>query len=142
MSAARSIGTLTEITKAKQAEERKALDTLLDPVTGLPNRNLFMDRLERELGKAMGLPVRVLIIEINKFKSLNESLGQENGDRLLQAIGARILANLQPYETVARLSGGQFGIVFNETMGRQEPITFAAKIEEELASRFSYRITN
>lgn len=129
----RCIGTLTEITGLKLAEARQATDSLTDPVTGLPNRSLFMDRLQRELGKPSGAPVRVMMIEIDSFKSLNESLGQENGDKLLQATGARIVSAIEPDETVARLSGGQFAVLLIDEKDRREVKAFADHIAEELA---------
>lgn len=129
----RCIGTLSEITGSKLAEARQSADALWDPVTSLPNRNLFMDRLERELGKPAGQPVRLMIVEIENFKSLNESLGQENGDRLLQIIGARILPTLQKDETVARLSGSQFGVLLIDEDGRRDTPAFAKEISDKLA---------
>jgi diguanylate cyclase (GGDEF)-like protein len=129
----RCIGTLTETTGAKLAEARQSVDALADPVTGLPNRSLFMDRLERELGKIAGQKVKVLIVEIENFKTLNESLGQENGDRVLQIIGARIRSSLETDETVARLSGGQYGVMLFDIIGRRDAAAYATQISDELA---------
>jgi diguanylate cyclase (GGDEF)-like protein len=129
----RCIGTLTEITGMKVAESRQLRDALADPVTGLPNRSLFMDRLERELGKTAGQAVKVLIIEIENFKTLNESLGQENGDRVLQIIGARIRSSIEGDETVARLSGGQYGVLLFDIEGRRDAASYATEISAELA---------
>ena len=129
----RCIGTLTEITGSKLAEARQSVDALWDPVTNLPTRSLFMDRLERELGKASTSLVQLMMVEIENFKSLNESLGHENGDRLLQSIGARILASVEPHETVARLSGGQFGIILIDEKGRRDAKALAATLVDVLS---------
>ncbi len=127
------IGTMTEVTGLKLAEARQSVDSMLDPVTGIANRNLFKDRLERALSRKPAPPIRVLILEIEKFKTLNESLGQDNGDRLLQSAAARILDSLHSDETAARLSGGQFAILLVEAKGRRDVLTYANEIASALA---------
>jgi diguanylate cyclase (GGDEF)-like protein len=116
--AARCIGTLTDISGAKRHEERLITDAVYDRVTGLPNRALFMDRLERDLRHGAGRPPRVLLIDLDRFKALNEGLGHEVGDNLLLAAGRRIADCLKDEDTLARLSGAQFAVI---TGGGDEP---------------------
>jgi diguanylate cyclase (GGDEF)-like protein len=132
-SSVRCIGTLTEVTDAKVEEARLAVDALRDPVTGLANRSLFMDRLERELAKPSNPPIRVMAVEIENFKTLNESLGQENGDKLLQIAAARLLESVESDETVARLTGGQFAVLLIDHRGRRNTNDFAAALADALA---------
>ena len=129
----RLIGTLTEITEDKMAQERMVADAIIDPVTELPNRSLFLDRLTRELDKPITLPMRVLALEIDRFKALNDALGREVGDRILQTVASRITALLQGDETVARLSGGQFAIIAVEAIDRRDALSLGKQLVDALA---------
>ena len=114
--AARLIGALSDITDLRIAEERILNDAVYDRVTGLPNRALFIDRLETALnrgrnhGSAGGM--HVLIIDLDRFKTVNEGLGHEIGDSLLSVTAKRLQDILGPEDTLARLFGDQFGILF------------------------------
>jgi diguanylate cyclase (GGDEF)-like protein len=114
----RCLGTLTDISSLKKVEERIATDALQDMITGLPNKALFLDRLERSLSKLNGLPFRVVVIDLDRFKVLNEGLGQEAGDRILKITAERLSALVEPDETVARIAGGQFALQWHETIER------------------------
>jgi diguanylate cyclase (GGDEF)-like protein len=129
----RCIGTLTDISRAKEIEEKLFSDAVHDPVTHLPSRALFMDRLERELAKPLGLPVRYLLIDLDRFKNLNETLGHDLGDRILRLVGGRILECLAPDESVARISGSQFAILMIEAMARRSVHSLADEIAKALA---------
>ncbi len=109
----RSIGTLSDITNAKRTEERLLNDAVYDRVTGLPNRALFMDRLKREIAKPGAENLHVILIDIDRFKTVNDGLGHEAGDSLLTILGRRIEALLGPEDTVARLPGDQFAVLFS-----------------------------
>ena len=113
---ARLIGTLTDITRNKQAEDRLINESIHDPVTGLPTRALFLDRMEREISKPLALPHRVLMIAIERFKILNEGLGHDLGDQLLLAAGQRIARMLRPEESVARVAGSRFAVMHVESI--------------------------
>jgi diguanylate cyclase (GGDEF)-like protein len=130
----RCIGTLTDISKAKEIEERLIIDAVHDPVTGLPSRALFMDRLDRELAKPVGLPVRFILIDLDRFKTLNEALGHDYGDRLLQLAGGRILECLAPDESVARISGSQFAVLVIEAIARRSVSALADEISKALGA--------
>jgi diguanylate cyclase (GGDEF)-like protein len=133
----RCIGTLTDITKAKENEERLLTDAVHDPVTGLPSRALFMDRVERELGKPASLPIRIMLVDLDRFKTLNEGLGHDYGDRLLQIAGNRILDCLASDESVARISGSQFAVLCVEVIARRSVTTLAENITKALAEPVS-----
>ncbi len=114
--AIRCIGTLTDVTSAKRAEERLLNNAVYDFVTGLPNRALFVDRLERALGAAEvgeSISVYVLLIDIDRFKAVNDALGHESGDGLLTVIGRRLSSEVGASDSVARMPGDQFAILFS-----------------------------
>jgi diguanylate cyclase (GGDEF)-like protein len=133
----RCIGTLTDVTKQKEAEERLLVDAVHDPITGLPTRALFMDRAERELNKPIGLQLRMLLIDLDRFKVLNEALGHDQGDRLLQAAGARIQDCLSEDESVSRFSGSQFAVLAIEAMAQRTAYQLAQQIMEALEQSIS-----
>ncbi|MBI3673605.1 MAG: EAL domain-containing protein [Rhizobiales bacterium] len=113
--ALRCIGTLTDVTNAKRVEERLLTDAVYDRVTGLPNRALFVDRLTRAVAAAeAGSPASpyVLLIDIDRFKTVNNGLGHEAGDALLTIVGRRLTAEMGANDTVARMPGDQFAVLF------------------------------
>ena len=114
--ASRLIGTLTDVTDIKRSEDRLLADAVRDRVTGLPNRALFVDRLERAIRRAAGNGndgLFVLVIDLDRFKNVNDGLGHEVGDSLLNVMGSRLSQMIGPDDTLARLANDQFGIIFN-----------------------------
>ena len=110
----RVIGSLADVTEIKSAEERMLHDAVHDNLTGLPNRELFYDRLAAALHLAQKPGVSaptVLVIDIDGFKSINESYGLSTGDSALLAIARRVARDLKPGDTLARLLGDQFGAI-------------------------------
>lgn len=104
----------------EQAEHRERLShqALHDPLTGLPNRTLFLDRLDHALarrptvageGKVTG--VAVMLIDLDDFKGVNDSFGHAAGDRLLCAVADRFRSVIRPQDTIARLGGDEFGLL-------------------------------
>ncbi len=135
--AERLIGTLTDITRSKLQEDKLINEAVRDPVTGLPSRAIFMDRLEREIDKPMGLPVRVVLIAIERFKVLNDGLGHDLGDQLLLATGQRIAENLNPEESLTRISGSMFAVMYVEGIARRNVEELAEKLLSELGQPIS-----
>ena len=129
----RCIGTLTDVTKVKETEERLIMDAVHDPVTGLPSRAIFMDRIERELAKPIGFQLRILLIDLDRLKTLNEALGHDHGDRILQLAGARIQECLTGDESVARISGSQFAVMAVEAIAQRNAYELAETIGDALA---------
>ncbi len=129
----RAIGTLTDITDVKASEERLVNETVQDPVTSLPSRAIFMDRLERELAKPLGLTLRVLHIGLSRFKVFNDGLGHDLGDQLLALAGQRINDLLKSDETLTRGSGSSFAVMFVEAMDSRDAMTLAQNIVKAIA---------
>jgi diguanylate cyclase (GGDEF)-like protein/PAS domain S-box-containing protein len=121
-----------------QAEQRMAHQALHDPLTGLPNRQLFLDRLGQALERAgrRRSDVTVLLADLDRFKVVNDSLGHEAGDRLLVAVANRILGSLRPGELTARFGGDEFVVLSERASGKQEAIAIADRLNESLRAPF------
>ncbi len=109
----RVIGSLSDVTEIKSAEERMLHDAIHDNLTGLPNRELFYDRLNTTLYLAQkpGAAPVVVVIDIDQFKAINDSHGLSMGDSALLAVARRLSRDLKPGDTLARLWGDQFGAI-------------------------------
>ncbi len=109
-------GTGSEITERKLAEQRIEHIAHHDALTGLPNRVLLQDRLAQAVAYAnrSGHPLWVLLIDLDRFKFVNDSLGHKAGDQLLQTVAARLQASVRESDTVARLSGDEFVAILSE----------------------------
>jgi diguanylate cyclase (GGDEF)-like protein len=96
----------------RQAEENRH-QALHDTLTGLPNRTLFHDRVHQALliARRDGLRLAVMIMDVDRFKEINETLGHQNGDRLLRLIALRLKGTLRESDTIARLGGDEFGLL-------------------------------
>ncbi|MFO1089137.1 MAG: EAL domain-containing protein [Hyphomicrobiales bacterium] len=115
--AERIVGAIADVTAMRRAEDRLLFDAVRDRITALPNRPLFLDRLER----AMRVSPRGLwcvVIDIDRFKNVNDTLGHEVGDSLLHVTARRLSTLTGPDDTLARLTGDQFGLVFHGERGR------------------------
>ena len=111
----RMVGTLMDITARKKAEETIRHLAFQDPLTGLPNRRLLMDRLHQALtasarNKRTGA---LLFMDLDKFKSLNDTLGHDVGDRLLQQVAGRLLKVVRAVDTVSRIGGDEFVVLLS-----------------------------
>ncbi len=125
----RLVGTLTDVTEFKKAEERLLFDAVHDNLTGLPNRELFIDRMEAAFAYARSDPqVRpsVLVIDLDRFKQVNDSVGIAAGDSILLTIARRLGRLLKPQDTLARLTGDQFSVIL---MSEREPARIVAVAE-------------
>ena len=111
----RMAGSLTDVHARRTVEERLRRDALSDALTGLPNWALFKDDLLRDaIAKTQRQPAHgfaVLFLDLDRFKTVNDSLGHSAGDKLLVAIAKRIVDVLRPVNTVARLGGDEFAIL-------------------------------
>jgi diguanylate cyclase (GGDEF)-like protein/PAS domain S-box-containing protein len=124
----RLVGTLTDVTDAKVAEERLLHDAVHDNLTGLPNRQLFIDRLEAVLTFAKINPdIRptVMVMDLDRFKQVNDSVGMAVGDSILLTLARRLGRLLKPQDTLARLSGDQFGLILMSEKDPNRIIAFA-----------------
>ncbi len=131
----RMAGSQTDITMRKITEERLVYDALHDALTGLPNRALFMDRLEHVLQMAKrraSYRFAVLFLDLDRFKYINDSLGHLIGDQLLISVGRRLSAYLRPNDTVARLGGDEFAILLEDIGGEEDARKVAERIQADL----------
>ena len=108
-----------------------------DSLTGLPNRSLLYDRLEKSIAHARrtGTFVAVMLIDLDNFKSINDSLGHSYGDALLTLVSERLLNTVREEDTVARLGGDEFVILLPEIKGQFEALRFATRMAKELRSK-------
>ncbi len=114
----------------KRSEVELAHQALHDPLTGLPNRALFSDRLSVALDRSRrtGAPVAVLFLDVDTFKQINDSLGHAAGDRLLILLADRFREMLRPMDTVARFGGDEFTFLFEELESEREAVLIAERI--------------
>ncbi len=123
-----------DITERKQAEERLHHQAFHDLLTGLPNRQLFIDRLKQALRRTRRRKERkkvaVLFMDLDNFKVVNDSLGHEIGDRLLVAVGERIRGSLRPEDTLARLGGDEFTVLVENVENPPDVVRVARRIIE------------
>jgi len=123
-----------DITDRKQLQEQLVHQALHDPLTGLANRALLGDRLEHALARPMrpGATVAVLLIDLDDFKDVNDSLGHDAGDDLLTIIAARLQGHARAGDTVARLGGDEFALLLEDT-NAAEAVRMAEVLLEALA---------
>jgi diguanylate cyclase (GGDEF)-like protein/PAS domain S-box-containing protein len=124
----RVVGTLTDVSETKIAEERLLNDAVHDNLTGLPNRQLFVDRLEAVLAFARTSPElrpTVMVMDLDRFKQVNDSVGMAVGDSILLTLARRLGRLLKPQDTLARLSGDQFGLILVSEKDPNRIIAFA-----------------
>ena len=111
---------------------------LHDPLTELPNRLLFSDRLEQALARAQRRkePIAMLFMDLDNFKVVNDSLGHEVGDRLLVAVARRLRDYLRPEDTIARLGGDEFAVLLENVASVSDATAVAERIAEILRAPF------
>jgi diguanylate cyclase (GGDEF)-like protein/PAS domain S-box-containing protein len=135
----RMAGSQTDITERKRAQDRLVHGALHDTLTGLPNRALLIDRLDRAVQRARrprGAAYGMLQIDLDRFKVINDSLGYRHGDELLIAIARRLEPCLKPGDTLARLGGDEFAILIDDMTAPTEATALADRLREALAPPF------
>jgi diguanylate cyclase (GGDEF)-like protein len=124
----------------KRSQVELAHRALHDPLTGLPNRALFLDRLGVALDRSRRTSgtVAVLFLDVDNFKQVNDTLGHAAGDRLLAVLADRLRAMLRPMDTVARFGGDEFTLLFEDLSSEREVVLVAERISR--AARVPIRI--
>jgi diguanylate cyclase (GGDEF)-like protein/PAS domain S-box-containing protein len=137
----RMVGTLTDVTDVKNAEERLLHDAVHDNLTGLPNRELFLDRLEAALSFGKSDPAirpTVVVIDLDGFKKVNDSVGVAVGDSILLTLARRLGRLLKPQDTLARLAGDQYGLLLLSEREPERITAFADTIRRTLRAPIAF----
>jgi diguanylate cyclase (GGDEF)-like protein/PAS domain S-box-containing protein len=127
-----------DITERRELEKRLSYQAFHDPLTGLSNRTLFLDRLSHALARADRREdsVAVLFLDLENFKVIDDSLGHGVGDDLLVATARRLTTCLRPGDTVARLGGDEFTVLLEDVAGKQEVERVVSRLMDGLAAPF------
>jgi diguanylate cyclase (GGDEF)-like protein/PAS domain S-box-containing protein len=136
----RLAGSQADITDRKKAEEQMVHDALHDRLTGLPNRALFMDRLQHVIDISKRKDTHgyaVLFADLDRFKIINDSLGHDIGDKLLHELGQRLNICLRPGDTVARLGGDEFAILLDDIASKIDIEDIVRRIKKEVVLPFT-----
>ena len=137
-----------DITDRKRAEDKLAHQAMHDPLTGLPNRMLLLDRTRHalELSKRLGSTIAVLLLDLDHFKSINDRFGREGGDRTLSQVGARLESLLRGSDTIsrpggatmARVGGDTFAILCEGLKTERDAIQIADRVSASLGAPFPF----
>ncbi len=133
------VGIIHDITERQKAEERLLHTAFHDPLTGLPNRSYFMDRLRRSTERVRHNPeflFGVLFLDLDRFKVVNDSLGHFAGDELLVQLARRLEELVRPGDTVARLGGDEFAVLLYDLQGEDDCTAIARRIQAGLNAPF------
>jgi diguanylate cyclase (GGDEF)-like protein/PAS domain S-box-containing protein len=137
----RVVGTLTDVTETRKAEERMLHDSVHDNLTGLPNRKLFIDRLIAVATFAKTMPSlrpTLMVIDLDRFKQVNDSVGIAVGDSILLTLARRLTRILKPQDTLARLSGDQFGLILLSEQDPPRITAFAETIRKTIRAPITF----
>jgi diguanylate cyclase (GGDEF)-like protein/PAS domain S-box-containing protein len=137
----RLVGTLTDVTEFKTAEERLLHDAVHDNLTGLPNRELFLDRLVSVLGLAKSdsaLRPTVIVLDLDRFKQVNDSVGIAVGDSILLTLARRLGRLLKPQDTIARTAGDQFALILLSERDPTRITAFAESLRRTLRAPITF----
>jgi diguanylate cyclase (GGDEF)-like protein/PAS domain S-box-containing protein len=133
----RMAGSQTDITSRKSAEEQLVYNAFHDTLTGLPNRALFMDRLQHVIAvstRRANELYAVLFLDMDRFKIINDSLGHLVGDQLLVAMGKQLSECIRPGDTVARLGGDEFAVLLDNISELKDAVDVAERILQKLSA--------
>jgi diguanylate cyclase (GGDEF)-like protein len=128
-----------ERSRAFQATEQTTHLAYYDTLTELANRNLFHEHLRTAVARigGTGLGVAVLVLDLDRFKSINDSLGHRRGDQMLRLVGQRLRSSLRPGDTVARLGGDEFAILLPAVAGERDMVRLGEKVLDSLRRCFN-----
>ncbi len=133
----RLAGSMTDVTERRLAEQQMQYDVLHDAVTFLPNRTLFVDRLGQALARARrhpGCRFAVMLLDLDRFKLVNEGLGHSMGDKLLVSFARRLEGCLRAGDTAARLGGDEFAVLLDEVVSEQDAVAVAERLTAEVST--------
>ncbi len=132
------VGTCVDITDRKHAEKRLRYQAYHDPLTGLPNRLLFMDRLEMALRRARRskMTLAVFFVDLDRFKVVNDSIGHGAGDRLLCEAARRLVGVMREKDTIARFGGDEFSVIVEDIGDDGAAVNAARRIIEVMTPEF------
>lgn len=130
---------IQDITERKRAEDLLEHQALHDPMTGLPNRTLLLDRLNHAMARCRrtGRLAAVLFMDLDRLKLVNDSMGHEAGDTLLTAVARRLESTLRPQDTAARHGGDEFVIVCEDLDSVEAAVVIAERVGDALAEPFA-----
>ncbi len=132
------VSTGKDITERMQAQERLDHIAYYDALTGLPNRNLLHDRFSHALDRArsQGKRTAILLLNVDNFNAINNSLGHDVGDQLLKDVAGRLRASVREENTVARMGGDEFGVLLEDAGHADNAARTAHKLVDDLARPF------
>jgi diguanylate cyclase (GGDEF)-like protein/PAS domain S-box-containing protein len=131
--------TLRDVTERKMLEDRLLHQAFHDPLTNLPNRALFSDRVERVLNRRKNQRCSLLFIDLDNFKAVNDGYGHEVGDLLLTSVAARLLETLRAEDTAARLGGDEFAILLNAITSAEDALDIGERMLEAVQAPYFLR---
>ncbi|SEP45665.1 PAS domain S-box-containing protein/diguanylate cyclase (GGDEF) domain-containing protein [Methylobacterium sp. ap11] len=137
----RIVGTIADVTEAKIAEERLLHDAVHDNLTGLPNRELFNDRLDAAIALASQDPrlkPTLFVVDIDRFKQVNDAIGLSAGDSILLTLSRRLNRLLRPQDTLARIAGDEFAVILLSERDPDRIIAFADSIRRAITTPITY----
>ncbi len=134
------VSQFTDITEKKKKDELILSQANYDQLTGLPNRNLFKERLEMKIknSRRTGSTLSMLFLDLDHFKDINDTLGHDKGDDLLREVASRLKSCISETDTVARLGGDEFAIILSDFVDNQQVEAIALRIIQSLNKPFNF----
>ena len=134
------VWTFSDITDRKRYEAQLAHRAFHDPLTDLPNRTLFLNRVEHALSRLdrRGKALAVLFFDLDRFKTINDTMGHERGDWLLQEIASRLRDSLRPGDTAARFGGDEFTLLLEDLNGLDDAKAVTERLIESITAPLNF----